>query len=222
MVKKNIYKTEVWFSTERNEMLRSVGVKKVMNTKKVYLFICFLALFLSFCSQKNSEYLHKLQIQSVSYIDTDTARVWVTEGIPDLLIFSLPKTNGEYFVMEDTSHRDYILLNGDKYLIDSLWLKKYDNYAVFFEYIGGGTYIISDKESSYLIINGSNGFQMGTDVQPLYAIFQKKENKYIFLSSYIIESIDYYSEEILNSVRVIFEKDKISLQGINLKCIHCN
>jgi hypothetical protein len=163
--------------------------------------------------------LHKLQeLSHFNYIDTDTARIWITESIPDLLIFSLPKVNGEYFVIEDTLQRDYILLGGKKYLVDSLWLKEYDNYAIFFEC--AGTYLVNYKKTSYLIVEGSNAFQMGTDVQPLYAIFQKKGDEYIFISSYYIESIDYYSEKILNSVRIIRAKDKIILRGINLKCIH--
>jgi hypothetical protein len=187
--------------------------------KEICLLICVLCV--SFCDfpQKGDAYLHKLQIQPNSYVDTDTARIWITEDIPNLLIFSLPKKE-EYFVMEDTSYRDYILLDGEKYWVDSLWLKKYDDYAMAFEYTG--TYIISDKKSMYLIVTGVNIFQMGTDAQPLYAIFQKKCDKYAFLSSYILEDIDFYSEDILNSIKIIFESDKIILQGIHLKCIHCN
>ena len=187
-----------------------------MNTKRIYLFIGLLCISMGLFSQKNDVYLHELQIQHSNYIDTDTARIWITEDIPDLLIFSLDKKE-EYFVMEDTLQRDYILLGKKKYLVDSLWLKKYDNYAMAFEY--NGSYIISDKKSIYLIVTGGNSFQMGTDEQPLYAIFQKKEDMYVFVSSYYIQNIEDYSEEITNSVKIIFEEDKICLQGINLKQI---
>ena len=51
---------------------------------------------------------------------------------------------------------------------------------------------------------------------------KKKSNEYNFLSSYFISNIGFYDEEIINSVKVIFEDDKITLQGTNLKCIHCN
>ena len=193
-----------------------------MNTKKIYLLLCGCCISITLFSQKKDVYLHELEnLSRYNYIDTDTARIWITESIPDLLIFTLSKKRDEddFFITDDTLHRDYILLRGEKYLVDSLWLKEYDNYAMLFEYLG--VYAISDKKSTYLIINGSNGFQIGTEAQMLYAIFQKKADKYIFLSSYYIEETYDTDNSEVNSVKIIFDDDKITLQGKNLKCIHC-
>ena len=181
------------------------------------LCLCVFGISINCFSQKENRFLHTYQYQDYHYIDTDTSRIWYTYNIPNLIIVSMSKSNGEYFVISDTLNRDYILLDNKKYLIDSLCLKKYDDYAMLFEY--SGTYCIEHGQAKYLIIVGDNGFQMGTDSQPRYMIFQKKGDEYIFHSSYILEDIDFYSEEILNSVNVIFESDNIILQGINLKCV---
>jgi hypothetical protein len=156
-------------------------------------------------------------IKADSIIKNDSTLIMFNNSIPEFKLITFLRTE-EYFVISDTLQRDYILLNEQKYLIDSLCLKQYNDYVISFEY--DGTYIIPYKESNYLIVTGSNGFQMGTDMQPRYLIFQEKENKYQFLSSYLLENIDYYSEEILNSVKIVKKKDKIILKGINLKCVH--
>jgi hypothetical protein len=176
-------------------------------------------------AQKKSVYLHTLPMQEeYQSLYTDTATICFTI-IPELLII-WPSSEGdtnvnwEYFVLADTLYRDYILLDNKKYLIDSLCFTKYNNYAMAFQYTG--TYCLSNNKHSYLIIKGFDGFQIGTFVQPLYMVFQKgkSEKEYHFLSSYYIENIDFYSEKILNSVKVVFKKDKIILKGINLKCVH--
>jgi hypothetical protein len=85
------------------------------------------------------------------------------------------KSNNEYFVITDTLYRDYIILDEKKYLIDSLCMKNYNEYAMAFEY--NGTYLIACKKSIYLIITGSINFLYGTLIQPLYMVFQKKETE---------------------------------------------
>jgi hypothetical protein len=197
-----------------------------MKRKLLYVILC--SVFVILCSvllnnfaQKASVNLHELPIQEkYSEVDTDTTLVLITENIPELLIVQ-PSAAGdtnfcEAFVLSDTLYRNYILLNNKKYLIDSLCLREYDNYAIGFQYTG--TYYLSYNQYTYLIVTGFDGFQLGTDVQPSYIIFQKKETEkeYHFLSSYYIENTDYYSEEILNSVKIFFKKDKIILKGINL------
>ena len=181
----------------------------------VSLCFCFLFIAINGFPQKGSRFLHTYQYQDYYYMDTDTSRIWYTYNIPNLIIVSMHKTNGEYFEISDTLYRDYILLDNEKYLVDFLMYKNYDEYAMYFEYLY--TYYIQHKQIEYLIINGSNGFQMGTEAQPLYMIFQKKGNKYHFLSSYYIEDMGYYDKKILNSVKVIFRGDKMILKGINLK-----
>jgi hypothetical protein len=156
-------------------------------------------------------------IEDYSTIENDSTVIKFNNSIPGFKLITFLRTE-EYFVISDTLQRDYILLNEQKYLIDSLCSKQYNDYARSFEY--NGTYIIPYRESDYLIVTGSNRFQMGTDTQPIYLIFQKKENKYQFLSSYYIENIDYYDEKILNSVRIIYRKNRIILKGINLICVH--
>ncbi|MCL2130918.1 MAG: hypothetical protein FWH36_00460 [Lentimicrobiaceae bacterium] len=181
------------------------------------LCFCFLSISIHLFSQKGSAFLHKHQPQDYHYVDTDTARIYYTDNIPNLIIFNLPKED-EYFLISDTSQRDFIFLDGKKYLVDSLCFINYNDYAMHFVYTG--TYHIVHKQAEYLIITGADGFLMGTMVQPIYLVFQKKGNEYHFLSSYYIEDIGYYDEKILNSVKIIKKRDKIILKGINLKCVH--
>ena len=66
--------------------------------KKYTWLICFFGVSISLFSQKSDIYLRKLQnLSRYNYVDTDTARIWITESIPDLLIFSLQKEKGEDF-----------------------------------------------------------------------------------------------------------------------------
>jgi len=176
---------------------------KVKHCCKGILCFCFLSISITVFSQETSRFLHTYQPQNYHYVDTDTLRNWYVDNFPNLVIVTMFKTNGEYFELSDTAYRDYILLDGKKYLMDSLYLRKYDDYAISFEY--GNTHYIQHKQIEYLIIEGINSFQYGTLAQPFYMIFQKKDREYRFLSSYIISDVGFYDEEIINSVKVIFE-----------------
>jgi hypothetical protein len=190
-----------------------------MYSKKNFFTVLLIFVPLNIFSQKIQEYQQFFH----EPIDIICNGVNFVHDIEDLAIVYGNHPNEDPWIDTLSSDRDYLLLIGKKYMIDSLCMINYYEYSMAFVYTGA--YLIPYKKNNYLIITGYDGFLMGTMVQPLYLIFQIKEmgKEYYFLSSYYIENIDYYSEEILNSVKIVKKKDKIILKGINLKCVHgCN
>ena len=129
---------------------------------------------------------------------------------------SNPNGNGEYFVMSDTMYRFYLRTDVD-IMVDSLVLNEWSEYAMNFQPLS--VYSVNDKKSTFVIIEAYNGYQMGTDEQPIYIVFKKDKQSMILHSVYQITDLEYISEIIERTIKVYIRNNRLLLKGKNLKMI---
>lgn len=126
---------------------------------------------------------------------------------------SNPDGNGEYFVMSDTMYRCYLHTDID-IMVDSLVLNDPSEYAMNFQPLS--IYSIPDKKSTYVILEAYNGYQNGTDVQPIYIVFKKDKSSIKLHSVYQITDLEDNSETIEKSIKVFIRNNRLLLKGKNL------
>jgi hypothetical protein len=91
----------------------------------------------------------------------------------------------EYFELKDTLFRDTLLFFYQKYTIDSIFFKE-TNYSGSFNLFEAYSYKWGKKE--FIILSFVNMYQMGTDQQTYYVIFQIKNNRGIIKSKFTRDS----------------------------------
>ena len=129
---------------------------------------------------------------------------------------SNPDGNGEYFVMSDTMYRFYLHTDVD-IMVDSLVLNEFSEYALNFQPLS--VYSINDKKNTFVILEAYNGYQTGTDVQPIYIVFKKDKPSMILHSVYQIIDLKDNSGIIEQSIKVFIRNNRLILKGKNLKMI---
>lgn len=127
---------------------------------------------------------------------------------------SNPDGNGEYFVMSDTMYRFYLHTNVD-IMVDSLVLNEFSEYALNFQPLS--VYSINDKRNTFVILEAYDGYQMGTDVQPIYIVFKKDKTSMILHSVYQITDLEDNSGMIEQSIKVYIRNNRLFLKGKNLE-----
>jgi hypothetical protein len=88
----------------------------------------------------------------------------------------------EYFELQDTLFRDTLVFLNKKYTIDSFFFKE-SNYSGSFDLYKAYCYKFRKKE--YIILSFVNVYQMGTDQQIYYIIFQIENKQGIIKSKYV-------------------------------------
>ena len=129
---------------------------------------------------------------------------------------SNPEGNGEYFVMSDTMYRFYLHADVD-IMVDSLVLNELSEYSLNFQPMS--VYSINEKRNTFVILEAYDGYQMGTDVQPIYIVFKKVKSSMILQSVYQITDLEDNSVMIEQSIKVYVRNNRLLLKGKNLKMI---
>lgn len=187
--------------------------------KKIFLLIVLFLFNTMQCFSQKAMFLNQLTQLEFNYLDNDSCRIITSPKLDDFSIITFIRKE-EFFVPTDTVNRDYIIFNNINYIIDSLVLKSYRDYTQNFSLTN--IYLIERESENYIILSGGNTFQMRTDSQPLLILFkQNNKNKYDFYSSYYIENVEDNSSRIYDSIKVIFNKNGIFLEGKSLKCVYC-
>ena len=118
--------------------------------------------------------------------------------------------------MSDTMYRFYLHTDVD-IMVDSLVLNELSEYALNFQPMS--VYSINDKRNTFVILEAYDGYQMGTDVQPIYFVFKKVKSSMILQSVYQITDLEDNSVMIEQSIKVYVRNNRLLLKGKNLKMI---
>ena len=129
---------------------------------------------------------------------------------------SNPNGNGEYFVLSDTMYRFYLHTDVD-IMVDSLVLNEWSEYAMNFQPLS--VYSVNDKKNTFVILEAYNGYQMGTDVQPIYIVLKKDKTSMILHSIYQITDWEYKTGMIEHSIKVYIRNNRLLLKGKHLEKI---
>ena len=124
-----------------------------------------------------------------------------------------PEGNGEYFIVSDTMYRCYLHTDID-IMVDSLLLNDPSEYAMNFQPVS--VYSINDKKSTFVILEAYDGYQIGTDVQPIYIVFKKDKSSLILYSVYQITDLEDNSVTTEQSIKVFIHNNRLFLMGKNL------
>ena len=179
---------------------------------KFFLLLCCLCAMQTALSQKP---LHKYESNSQFTSQENDGFVETTLYSGLLLRFqSNPDGNGEYFVVSDTLYRYYLHTDID-IMVDSLVLNEPSEYAMNFQPLS--VYSIHNKKSTFVILEAYNGYQYGTDVQPIYIVFKKDKSSIILHSVYQITDLEDNSATIEQSIKVFIRNNRLFLKGKNLK-----
>lgn len=146
-----------------------------------------------------------------NYLDSDNVRTFQIEKVPEVKIIVHDKLS-EYFVIEDTLHRDYILVGKKRYIIYSLLGLQQRDYTVNFDLIA--SYKVDFKNSIYLILEGADIFPLGTNQQVSYIVLKHEKEDWIFVSSY-----DNAHDMPTDSIHAVKTKKGLVLKGNYLKKI---
>jgi hypothetical protein len=127
----------------------------------------------------------------------------------------IPKTKTEwekeveYFEPRDTLAREILIAYGGEYVIDTLIGMKSTDYT--------GAYYLSDvfsieyRKKIYILLLFFDGYQMGTEQQSIYVIFETENNNAVFRASYVANNNYRFSQ-----VRIVKKKGSIFLKSKNL------
>ena len=113
----------------------------------------------------------------------------------------------------DTIYRSYLQID-KKVMIDSLFFTNTSEFAMNFNILY--VYPIRRKKELFIVLECFDGFQMGSDSQPMYLILKKNNASYKLQAAYMITNIEDNSCRIPNSVKVCFFRKKLFLRGKNL------
>lgn len=129
---------------------------------------------------------------------------------------SNPDGNGEYFVESDTSYRFYIHTDVD-IMVDSLVLNEWSEYALNFQPLS--LFFIRNKKCTFMILEAYDGYQMGTDAQPVFIVFKQDKSSVNLHSVYQITDLEDNSETTEQSIKVFIRNNRLFLKGKNLERI---
>ena len=99
-------------------------------------------------------------------------------------------------------------------MVDSLVLNDPSEYAMNFQPVS--VYSINDKKSTFVILEAYDGYQIGTDVQPIYIVFKKDKSSLILYSVYQITDLEDNSVTTEQSIKVFIHNNRLFLKGKNL------
>lgn len=113
----------------------------------------------------------------------------------------------------DTAYRSYLQID-KRVMIDSLFFTNTSEFAMDFNILY--VYPIRHQKELFIVLECFDGFQMGTDSQPMYLVLKKHNASYTLQAAYMITNIEDNSCRIPNSVKVFFFRKKLFLRGKNL------
>ena len=115
----------------------------------------------------------------------------------------------EYFEPRDTLARCTIIVYGKEYIIDNLIGLKSTDYTGLYDLSYAFSTFNQNKE--YIILVFFDGYQMGTEQQSIYVIFEIENSNAIFRASYVANN-HYCSSK----VRIYRSKNGVFLKSKNL------
>lgn len=167
------------------------------------LFFIIYILLNSFSIQ--AQQIKNATLLTVSQVDT-------TYQVKDYPIFYFPALRTyktvEYFEPKDTLQRDTLLFFNQKYTIDAIFYKE-TNYSGSFDLFEAYSFKLRKKE--FIILSFVNIYQMGTDQQTYYVIFQINNNRGIIESTYVTNNRFPFSK-----ITVVKRGNTIKLRGKDL------
>ncbi|MBI2258942.1 MAG: hypothetical protein HYU67_08595 [Flavobacteriia bacterium] len=149
--------------------------------------ILVLVLFLNnnwLLSQKHLDNTYKCRIECNNNKEIEKC---ILDSIPKISIFIHSREN-EYFTEADTLKRDYINFDKVKYTFDFLLNLKQTDYTISFNL--NQVYLTAINDVKFLIIQGFNSFQIGSDQQTFFIILKLNSNKIEPVSAYLYDSAD--------------------------------
>ena len=193
------------------EQITKVGLQIRRNWNKLFLFFCCLCALQTVFPQKP---LRNYDSNS-QFVSLTNDGFFETILYPGLILRSKanPDGNGEYFIVSDTMYRCYLHTDID-IMVDSLLLNDPSEYAMNFQPVS--VYSIYEKKSTFVILECYNGYQIGTDVQPIYIVFKKGGSSLILYSVYQITDLEDNSLKTEQSVKVFIRNNRLFLKGKNL------
>lgn len=135
-------------------------------------------------SQKQLDNTYKCRIECDNNKELQKC---IIDSIPKFSIFIYSREN-EYFTEADTLKRDYINFDKVKYTFDFLLNLKQTDYTISFNL--DQVYLIEINDGKFVIIQGFNSFQIGSDQQTFFIILKLNNNKIEPVSSYLFDSAD--------------------------------
>lgn len=94
----------------------------------------------------------------------------------------------EYFTDNDILKRDFISYKESLLTFDDVLKLKQSNYTVSFNI--ESIYLITTKKYKFLVVQGFNAFQIGSDQQTFYIVLKIYNQRIEVVSSYIFDSAD--------------------------------
>ena len=141
----------------------------------------------------------------------DTLNKCTLDGFENLYIYIYSRQN-EYFADSDTLKKDFIFFKESIYTFDNLLRLKQSDYTVSFSL--ENIYLVRSKKYKFLVIQGYNSFQIGSDQQTFFIVLKIFDEKIDVVSSYIFDSA-----EDSNSIRLIKRNRSLKLKNKNLKLL---
>lgn len=172
-----------------------------------------LLLLLSFVNHLNlfaqnrliNEYRYKIVCSE------DTLTKCTIDSLENFYLMIYPRQN-EYFTDIDTLKKDYISYYNSFFTFDNLLKLKQRDYTVSVNI--ENVYGIKTKKCKFLVVEGFNSFQIGSDQQTFFLVFKIFDKRIEVVSSYIIDS-----SEGSNKIRLIKRRSSIKLKHKKLLLI---
>lgn len=154
------------------------------------------AVLIFFCHSQFLSQNRLLDLMKCKIVCTgDTLKKCSVDCYKNLTIYVHLRQN-EYFTDRDTLKKDFVVYNESKLTFDDLLKLKQSTYTVSFEL--ESIYFIGTKKDEFLVLEGFNTFQIGSDQQTFYIVLKIYNERIEVVSSYISNS-----EVDSNSIRVL-------------------
>ncbi len=151
--------------------------------------------------------VHDDSVSHVICIDDKSNTYWVDSIYPMSYDY-------EYREKGVITQRSFLVSGTKKYMLDSLIIKNYYDYCLSLDM--DRVYIVKQKVPEYLIIECYDTFQYGSDTQPIFILLTKEGDSYAHPSVYLMDT---YSEQAYENIYIIYENDKIVMEGDGISSI---
>jgi len=141
----------------------------------------------------------------------DTLNKCIVDRIENFYIYIHSRQN-EYFSDNDTLKKDFIFYKESLVTFDNLLKLKQSDYTVSFSL--ESIYFITTNKYTFIVIQGFNSFQIGSDQQTFYIVLKIYDERIEVVSSYIFDS-----SENSNSIRLIKRNRGLKLKHKKLKLL---